>query len=248
MAEKPGAGGKPQKYDTSTGRYSGGTSTKTADAIRKYSDEPERDLAEYGLSEKQKQEYAGQGHISEVVPKEKRTEYIQTALGVLPQKAKEYSEALYFYTDDFNHVKNIRAYQRGENVKNDLEVIRQERALEEYIQQAPKWNGGETFRGIKLTEDELKQYVVGTELDMSGTSSWSSDEDTAIGYAGYGNPPSGKLSVVFHSLTQKNGTSVRHLSPFTNEDEVLVSKRSRYRVIKATKTQDGVNHIYLEEV
>lgn len=55
MAEKKGAGGKPQEFDTSTGLYgSGGTSRnsetaeKTTAAIQKYSDDPRRDIAEYG--------------------------------------------------------------------------------------------------------------------------------------------------------------------------------------------------------
>lgn len=187
-------------------------------------------------------------HILETIPKEKRTQYIQDELNVSLQKAKEYSEALYFYTDDFDHVKDIRAYQRGESVKSVSEIERQEQALEEYIVKAPKWNGGETFRGVKLIKSELDQYSVGSEHNMLGTSSWSSNEDVAIGYAGYGLSPSGKESVVFHSLTQKNGTSVRHLSPFDNEDEILVSKESRYRVIKTEKKKDGISHIYLEEL
>jgi hypothetical protein len=69
MAEKKGGGGKLQEYDDSTGQY-GGSSQETAaqmskrlrqeipkdkltiiDVIRKYSDEPARDFAEYGLSD-----------------------------------------------------------------------------------------------------------------------------------------------------------------------------------------------------
>ncbi len=187
------------------------------------------------------------GHVLETVPREDRAQYIQNQLGVSSQKAKEYSEALYFYTDYLDNVKKLRAYQMGENVKNVSEIARREQDLEDYIENAPKWNGGETFRGVKLTEDELSRYEVCSEHNMLGTSSWSSNEDIAIGYSGYGNSPSGKQSVVFHSPTQTNGTSVRHLSPFANEDEVLVSKKSKYRVLKMFKSQDGINHIYLEE-
>jgi len=50
MAEKKGAGGKPQEFDTHTGRYGGKLSEreKTVSAIRKYSDYPMRDITEYG--------------------------------------------------------------------------------------------------------------------------------------------------------------------------------------------------------
>ena len=219
---------------------------KLRKAVGIYSDDPEADIKSVGESYSEDTEV--KGHILKTIPKEDRARYIQDQLGVSPEKAKEYSEALYFYTDDFDNVKDIRAYQRGEKVKNVSEVARREQDLEEYIEKASKWSGGETFRGVKLTEEVLSRYEVGSEHSMLGTSSWSSNEDIAIGYAGYGNPSSGKRSVVFHSSTQRNGTSVRHLSPFVNEDEVLVSKKSKYRVLKMFKSQDGVNHIYLEEV
>lgn len=228
---------------TDKGRSDG---EKLREAISIYSDDPEADIKSVGESYSEDKEI--KGHILKTIPREDRAQYIQNQLGVSSQKAKEYSEALYFYTDYLDNVKKLRAYQMGENVKNVSEIARREQDLEDYIENAPKWNGGETFRGVKLTEDELSQYEVGSEHNMLGTSSWSSNEDIAIGYSGYGNPPSGKRSVVFHSPTQTNGTSVRHLSPFANEDEVLVSKKSKYRVLKMFKSQDGINHIYLEEV
>lgn len=55
MVEKKGAGGNDQTYDPATGRYgSGGQSQreKTKAAIRKYSDDPTRDISEYGGLEK----------------------------------------------------------------------------------------------------------------------------------------------------------------------------------------------------
>ena len=42
MAEKKGAGGRPQEYNDETGQYVGAHPTKTVEAIRKYSDDPER--------------------------------------------------------------------------------------------------------------------------------------------------------------------------------------------------------------
>lgn len=70
MAEKKGAGGKPQEFDKETGRYGGQASaseqprsgktneqrSKTIAAIRKYSDDPARDIAEYGGLEESRNE------------------------------------------------------------------------------------------------------------------------------------------------------------------------------------------------
>lgn len=53
MAEKKGAGGENQLFDPKTGEYGSGggksdDKAKTIEAIKKYSDDPTRDIAEYG--------------------------------------------------------------------------------------------------------------------------------------------------------------------------------------------------------
>lgn len=186
------------------------------------------------------------GHYSDSIPKEKQIDFIHLELKVAIEEAKEYVDAIFYYTDKFHHVRAIREYQQGKRVPDKYQVAKQEQALEQYIEKAPKWNGGETFRGVKLSNEDLEKYTIDSEHDMLGTSSWSSSEDVAKEFAGQGKLM-GINSVVFHSNTQKNGTSVRHLSPLEYEDEVLVSKKSKYKVTKIEK-KGGLHHIYMEEV
>ncbi len=108
MAEKKGGGGKLQEYDDSSGQY-GGDSQETAaqmskrlrqeipkdkltiiDAIRKYSDEPARDFAEYGLSESLRKSVGREGALSP--NNEKNTEEFVDALlraksAIVPENA-----------------------------------------------------------------------------------------------------------------------------------------------------------------
>lgn len=105
---------------------------------------------------------------------------------------------------------------------------------------------------VGLTDEQLETYTVGSELDMLGLSSWSSDIVIAENFADdnlrFGN------AVVFHCTTQAKGTAIRHLSNLEREDEVLVSTESRYRVIKVERIEpknifNNVRvHVYLEEV
>lgn len=175
--------------------------------------------------------------------------FVAKELGVDVFKAKEYADAIYSYTLSTSGA--MRKYQQGGEASAYIRKI--ERDIEEYIAKAPKWNGGETVRGIGLTDDELSEYSVGSIHDMRGTSSWSSEIIIAQEFADWegAKKEKGKTNaVIFHSPTQHNGTSIRHLSNYPNEDgenEVIVSKQSRYKVVRRSKDNDGRVHIFLEE-
>lgn len=175
--------------------------------------------------------------------------FVAKELGVDEFKAKEYADAIYSYT--LSDSGAIREYQQGGEASVYIRTI--ERDIEDYIAKAPKWNGGETVRGIRLTDDELLEYSVGSIHDMRGTSSWSSEIVIAQEFADHegDQKEKGKTNaVIFHSPTQHNGTSIRHLSHYPNEggeNEVIVSKQSRYKVVRRSKDKDGRVHIFLEE-
>jgi hypothetical protein len=176
-----------------------------------------------------------------------KAEFIAKELKVDASLAKRYDTAISRFT---NHdYKKIRAYQCGQQVSNYKEIKQYADDLEEYIKRGPRWNGGETFRGMSLSNKDLSFYEVGKTYDMRGVSSWSSDIDVAVEFA----EDSVQNSVVFHSPTQTKGTAIQHLSVydgkggFRNEHEVLASKDSNYRVVEIKKDDKNLVHIYLEE-
>lgn len=239
----------------------GSSGEKLAEAIKQYSDDPARDLAAAGLpsGEKPKGKSAkerennlkprGQTDLPQGVSK---AEYIQSELGVSPQRAQEYADALDAYSD--NKYSEIRAFQQGEHVKDAERIRKISDDLEDYIKKAPRWNGGETFRGVGLTDEQLAAYTIGSEHDMLGVSSWSNDISVAKDFAG--NDFGKRRAVIFHSKTQHKGTAIRHLveEEHHDENEVLVSKESKYRVKKIERVAPknvfdiARTHIYLEEV
>lgn len=72
----------------------------------------------------------------------------------------------------------------------------------------------------------------------------SISEDFSVRNTTYGRPN----SAVFHCETQSRGTAIRHLSVLEIEDEVLCSKDAKYKIIRQEKHDDGIIHIFLEEV
>ena len=125
----------------------------------------------------------------------------------------------------------------------------QERAasIERYIQCAPKWNGGTTYRGMSLSNKELAAMVDDLKKgqgDMLGAASWSADQGISEGFCiGHLKDISPKFGdqkgrpVILRATGHKKGTPIMHLSKFGSEEEVLSSHYERWKFIKMeTKT------------
>ncbi len=247
MAEKKGGGGKNQPYDESTGRYGSATATPAEQKrLREIGVENNSPISE---SEWENDlQPRGQTDIPSWVTKE---DFVRKELGVDAETAKRYVDAVDAYSDEL--YLEIRAYQRGESVSDEQKVSRFSEDIEEYIKKAPRWNGGETYRGIGLSDDDLSKYTLGSVHDMGGVSSWSSEEEIARQFADHyhGEEVGMDNAVILHSKTQNKGTAIRHLSKYPGEkgeNEVIVSKESRYKVIDKKMDGDGRTHIYMEEV
>lgn len=111
--------------------------------------------------------------------------------------------------------------------------------LERFIEISPKFDGP-VYRGIALDEtvDVASLFRAGNVVDMRGTSSWSSSEDLSRKFA---DPfelakqkilkdPHGKVGVEFHLSQTNKGASISHISYFSHEMEVLISKDARFLV------------------
>ena len=189
----------------------------------------------------QKPQTASRGQITEKI--DNPSSFVANELGISEDEAKIYLSALKGYTGD-NYYGAIRDAQRGGKQSN--KIVQMANDVETYIDKAPKWNGGETYRGVMLSKKELNSLSVGTTIDMGGTSSWSSKQSVATKFADKAKYLRGKNPVVFVSATQKNGTGIRHLSKLKSEEEVIVSKDSKY-TITDIKVNKGTTYVYVGE-
>ena len=142
-------------------------------------------------------------------------------------KALEDYQVLFGWCDSTTTCSTIRKAQRGA-----LDGFRQKsfgksgEILEQYIADAPQWDGGVLFRGVSGREmDKYYDHLqVGDIVDMGGASSWTSDPYSAASFAGHG--------AVFTWREPKNCTSISHISPHIGEGEVVASKRNVFSVSK----------------
>ena len=190
------------------------------------------------------------GQVLEQISQEDLYGFAAAELGISPEMATEYIDVIMDYTDTSTNVySEVRRYQREE----PLQFLTQEEAkalsdkIEAYIQKAPRWNGGTTFRGSTVSDIELASYVPGYELHMGGVASWSDQESVARDFAVKNVTADRPNSVIYHCDTQGKGTGIQHISVVEMEAEVLCSKESRYVVDKVEIDENHVYHVYLKE-
>lgn len=201
-------------------------------------------------------------------------EDIEDALGVSSQQARDYFNAVNggdnggftrgwdtqirdyqtLSTDDFlDKNRFVIDSKYGGNEEAYIRAVsKKARDCESLIDASPKWNGGELSRGFKnLDSDTLAQLTtVGAKVDLNyGTASWSTSEDVARGFAryyGYG-APNGSFVAHVESGTRR-GTSIRGLSHYYEENEVLCSKNEAFICTKVETRPNGEVHAYYDVI
>ena len=115
----------------------------------------------------------------------------------------------------------------------------------------PKWDGGDTYRGMSLSKNDLQRLInegKSGNINNLGTASWSTDISVANNFSGFHigeMNDSGELrteKVVLVCKKQARGTSIRFLSNYQNEHEILCSMFSRYKYVTDYK-QGNITYI-----
>jgi hypothetical protein len=171
--------------------------------------------------------------------------------GVSEQEAKDMVKDISGYADGYAY--EMRHWQQTGETGAGMtpeEAKAMEANVEKFIKDSPKWGGGEIYRGISLKPEDthklLDQINSGEPLDMKGTSSWSSDKETADDF-GQMTAMDDDVTIIFKAPGTKKGTSIDHISEFS-QSEVLVSKDARWDVKKINgSVEDGYMEIELEE-
>lgn len=130
-------------------------------------------------------------------------------------------------------------------------------ALERFIENSPKWNGGVTYRGMSLSEKELDNLIdefKRGEGNMLGSASWSAEESISMGFSDrhlgeyshvYGDEKTQR--VIIRTKEHKHATPIMHLSEIDYEAEVLSSHHERWKFVKMKKiVKQGYEYIYID--
>lgn len=192
-------------------------------------------------------------------------EQIERATGVKGQKVEDLFNAVYGFSYQWDT--EIRAYQTGKIKKDYIsssehhtyeEIKKRAENLEEYILRSPKWAGGKTYRGLCMSKkeaDKLMERLSSKDgADMLGTSSWSTKRHNSEFFAndklgGYDyNGDVKDTAVMLTSKSQKRAASIKYISDFTSENEVISSKENRYRIVSISKRHEHGTYFYEVEV
>ncbi|MCL2212588.1 MAG: hypothetical protein FWB93_01985 [Oscillospiraceae bacterium] len=163
------------------------------------------------------------------------------------------------YTDiAYRDIRKVRkAYTNPERAS--AEQLSMLTSLETFIEGSPTFEGENLMRGVSLSDERFSALVPGHEFDMRGPSSWTTDTGTAMEFM----VPSkgeqdlrardGRTNLVRYEIAQtRQGTSITHLSDYPDEQEVLVSSKSRFRVVETVADTTSNNQIFtrvmLEEI
>ena len=159
-------------------------------------------------------------------------------------------------TDDIKEVENtfysIQGYTGSDYIgirDNNPDYKEQADYIERYIKKAPTYNG-DIYRGIALDNETGKNYISqlqkGSQIDMLGISSWSSDKKVANNFSTFFTEDN-DYKIVFHTKN-KTGVGIAHLSKMPDQQEVLHSSNSRFKVIGVTNISGNSYEVELQEV
>lgn len=159
----------------------------------------------------------------------------------------EEATELRMYVNGFSRsdFENVRAIQQQGRTSPQAE------AVERYINLAPTWNGGKLYRGISVSSSEASRLIddakAGKPFDQKGTSSWSSTSSVAKDYANSATGGRGNVRILYRTPGTRQGTSIRHMSKYQLEDEVIISQNARWKAT-SVKKQGGTYVIDCEEL
>lgn len=181
------------------------------------------------------------------------TSFYDTDMSSWPKSLKEVvarvsageSEAL--LTEQYERwskLESLRQTGQLDKMTNDLNV------LEKFIEDSPKWGGPPTYRGFYTSHERFERLITdmasGKELNLNGPSSWSTSKIAAEKFAKSELVSDGH-SVVLECKGPNRGTSIKALSNFQSEEEVLVSRQARYKIL-GTRQEGRVTIFEVEEV
>lgn len=183
-----------------------------------------------------------------------KIDIIKTSGNVDEATAHKYNEAIYGFTYQWDY--EIRQVQCGNPVTSRHghtydEIVERSINCERFITSMPKWDGGDTYRGMSLSKNDLQRLInegKSGNINNLGTASWSTDISVANNFSGFHigeMNDSGELrteKVVLVCKKQARGTSIRFLSNYQNEHEILCSMFSRYKYVTDYK-QGNITYI-----
>ena len=150
---------------------------------------------------------------------------------------KEERDAIDFYTGDDEVARDMREADRGKGTAMAKEKLKH---LYSALDKAPVYPG-KLARGFHCSEEEAKSFKAGQTIEINSITSFTKSRAAAVSYAGYDmleTTPYDGPSVIFEVADNKSGVDVSMLAGYEFEQEALVKKGTKYKVVKVEEREE----------
>ena len=187
---------------------------------------------------------------------QKQVSVIQKLTGLSEGEAKSSIKAIEDYSTikgySISNYESIRAVQQGKFKIDGRDLTSPEiskikssiKAIDQYVKKMPAFDGV-IHRGISFeSEEEQSSFLskISRGYSLGAMSSFSSSKTTAKGFA-----EASSFGILF-VVKNKSGASIRNLSQMKAEDEVIVPKGVKYKIMGNPKKVGGVVVVHMEEI
>lgn len=159
------------------------------------------------------------------------------------EQAEHYYQGVHdFSGEDYGLIRS--AYN---NPDADQEARARMEYLDEYIHNAPKWEG-QVYRGINVSRKTANEILANNQVDMQGPSSWSSELDVAERFSVIGEE---NTHMIFVLPENKSGASITHIAAYNGiESEVTAPSGIQYNIDRYEYVKSGNRdyiYVYVHE-
>jgi hypothetical protein len=100
---------------------------------------------------------------------------------------------------------------------------------------------GSTFRGVMVTDDDIKQYKIGTRILTKTFSSTSKQFDVALQFLRNNSDTNNRLSTIciYEIRNQRTAIDITHISLFPYEEEVLILPCTAFKIMDIQINKGG---------
>ncbi len=194
----------------------------------------------------------GIDRIRERVPNANPDEISNYGRAIEAYSLVNYTEIKAAYRQKYGREEREHYNVKGVDEKLDAEykqMLKYSDDLDDFIYQSPKFKGT-VYRGINVDVEDAKEIIrrlkQGKTMDMGGISSWTTAKKTAQNFSMEGDYD---YCIVFTLPENKSGTSIKDISVFPSENEVLHPTTARYKLADKNieiENLKGIRKIYIE--
>lgn len=171
-------------------------------------------------------------------------EAILRNMGVVGKPSVDEIEMAITYEDSVNNYSGSMYKQIRDQNNKSQNVVELRENIEEFIKISPKYEK-ETYRGLSFSDDEsyndfIKSLDKGAKIEMNGISSWTSSKKVAEEFANQS-----KHKVMLVNRTVKEGVSIKNISKWKGEEEVLFGSSTDFKYVDKYMGDNGMVYIYV---